>query len=206
MNKVSILSILIFITTSTSIVVAQEHKTFVERLSFEAGAGYLVPLSEIEGLSSSDFSGFRNFHVAANYELTDLWGLRFSYANNSFQDKNDSSMGLTLHKFMLEGTLNVIEWIEMQRNPFEVIIHGGAGMSLGKSKQSSGSDKMGTLQIGVMPLYRITDKVSIHLNAEYVANLKQNYGFDGKQFYSDGSHGTGEYFVMNFGLGLTFGF
>lgn len=206
MRETSLLAILIFISSLTVNVVAQENKTFVQRLSFEAGTGYLIPISESEELSSSDFIGFRNLHVAANFELTDLWGVRFSYANNRFQDKNDSSMGLMHHKLMVEGTFNVIEWIEMQRNPIEVIIHGGAGLSFGKSKLTSGVDKMGTLQIGVMPLYRITNNISIHLNAEYVANLKQNYGYNGEQFYSDGRHVTGEYFVLNFGLGLTFGF
>lgn len=206
MKETSLLALLILISSLTANVVAQENKTFVQRLSFEAGAGYLIPVSVSEGLSSSDFKGFRNFHVATNYELTDLWGLRFSYANNSFQEKNDSSMGLTHHKFVIEGTFNIIEWIEMQRNPLEVIMHGGAGLSFGKSKVTSGVDKMGTLQIGIMPLYRISNNISIHLNAEYVANLKQNYGYDGEQFYRDGKHVTGEYFVMNFGLGLTFGF
>ena len=205
MKKKSLL-ILLFISLLASNMVAQQSGTFVERLSFDASAGYIIPIAPDNGLSTSDFAGFRNFYVAANYELTDLWGLRLSYANNGFQDKNDSSLGVTHHKFMLEGTFNIIEWFEMQRKPLEVVLHGGAGMSLGKSKMSSDLDKMGTLQIGVMPLYRITDNFSLHLDATYVVNIKQNYGYNGLSSKMDSNDVTGSYFVMNFGLGVSFGF
>ena len=206
MKQFSIFSFFLFISLLAASATAQTSKSFAERVSIEAGAGYLIPVSPDEGISSSDFAGFRNFYVGANYELTDLWGLRFTYANNSFQDKNDSSLGVTHHKLMAEGTFNIIEWIEMQRNPFEVIAHAGAGLSFAKSKLTSGVDKMGSIQIGVMPLYRITNNFSIHFDATYVINLKQNYGYDGKQASADGSDVTGEYFNMNFGLGVRFDF
>lgn len=205
MKQFYLVTLFLLISLLATNVLAQENKTFVQRLSLEAGAGYNIPISPDNGLSNSDFAGFRTFYGAVNYELTSLWGLRFSYGNNGFQDKNDSSLGVTHHKFMAEGTFNVIEWIDMQRNPFEVIIHGGAGISLAKSKLLSGIDKMGTLQIGLMPLYRITDNFNIHFDATYVFNLKQNYGYNGK-VNLDGSHVTGEYFVMNLGLGLSFDF
>ena len=196
----------LFISLFGTHALAQQNKTFAERLSLEAGAGYNIPISPDNGLSTSDYAGFRTFYGAANYELTSLWGLRFSYANNGFQDKNESSLGVTHHKLMAEGTFNVVEWIEMQRNPFEVIVHAGAGVSFAKSKLFSGIDKMGTLQIGVMPLYRITDHFSLHFDATYVINIKQNYGYNGQQANLDGSHVTGEYFVMNLGMGVRFDF
>ena len=144
--------------------------------------------------------------MGANYAFTDLWGLRITYANNEFKDKNDSSLGITHHKLMAEGTFNVIQWFEMQPNPFEIIVHGGAGVSFAKSKLSSDFDKMGTLQIGLMPLYRITDNLSLHMDATYVVNVKQNYGYNGQQPNIDGSPVTGEYFTMNLGLGVKFKF
>ena len=206
MKNLSTLSIILFVSLIATNVTAQSNKKFAERVSIEAGAGYLIPISPDEGISASDFAGFRDFYVGANYEFTDLWGLRLTYANQTFQDTNDSSLGVTHHKLMAEGTFNVIEWIEIQRNPFEIVAHAGAGVSYGKSKISSDIDKMGTLQIGVMPLYRITDNFSVHFDATYVMNIKQNIGYDGKQANANGSHVTGEYLNVNVGLGVKFSF
>lgn len=204
MKNLSLLSLFLFITLFVTNVSAQTEQKFADRVSLEAGAGYLIPISPDKGISTSDYAGFRNFYVGANYEFTNLLGLRLTYANNSFQDKNDSSLGITHHKLMAEGTFNIIEWVEMQRNPIEVIAHAGAGLSFVKSKISSTIDKIGNVQVGVMPLYRITDNFSIHLDAAYVVNLKQNYGYNGKQANADGRDLTGEYFNVNVGVRVNF--
>ena len=204
MKQFSIFSIILFISLLGTNASAQTNKVLAERVSFEAGAGYLIPISPDEGLSTSDFAGFRSFYGGINYELTDLWGLRLTYANNTFQDKNDSSLGVTHHKIMAEGTFNIIEWYEMQRTSFDIVAHAGAGVSFAKSKLLSGTDQMGSFQIGLMPLYRITDNFSLHFDATYHINVKQNYGYDGRQINADGSDAVGEYF--NFGVGVKIGF
>ena len=195
---------LLIIGSIASSLLAQE-KSFLNRITLEAGGGYNIPVSpDRDDISTSNFTGLRGFYLATNYELSNTTGLRFTYANNSFQDKNDSSMGLTHHKFMAEGTFNIIQWIEMVQNPFEIIAHAGAGISLGKSKLTSDIDKMGTLQVGLMPLFRITNKISIHADAAYVINLRQNYFYDGRQATLDGSQTEGEYFMFNIGVGVRF--
>ena len=204
MKNLSFLPIFLFVTLLATNVAAQSEMKFVDRVALEAGAGYLIPMSPDQGISTSDYAGFRNFYVGANYEFTNLLGLRLTYANNSFQDTNDSSLGLTHHKFMAEGTFSIIESIDMAPNPFEVLAHAGAGFSLGKSKQTSGIDKMGTLQVGLMPMYRITDNFSLHFDATYVINLKQNYGYNGKQAKAGGGNVTGEYFNVSVGVKVGF--
>ncbi len=176
-----------------------QEKTFIQRLSLEAGGGYSMPVSPSrDNISLSDYSGFRSFYVGANYKLSDLAGLRFTYGNNAFQDTNNSSMGVTYHKFMAEGTFNIIQSLEKSQTPFELILHGGAGISLGKSKQTSGSDKMGTLQIGIMPQYNITNNISVHVDATYAYNLKQDHFFDGSAMIN--GHDTGQYFMIGAGI------
>lgn len=206
MRKLTVITLTLFICLLTSNAAAQNSKTIAQRLSFEAGAGYIVPISSDKGLTRSDFTGFRSFYLGANYSLINSWGLRFSYSNNGFQDKNDSSMGTTNHKFMAEATLDIIESIEMQRNPFEIVAHGGVGMSMVKSKLYPVIDKTGTLQFGLMPLYRIKDNISINMDATYVINTKQNYWYNGQGFNEGGGHVRGEYFTMTVGLGVKFGF
>ena len=202
MKKTIISTFIMLLTISGSSAFAQ--RTFKDRISVEAGAGYNLPVSDTDDVKSADFAGFRSFYVGANYDLSELFGLRFTYANNSFEDKNDASMGLTIHKFMAEATIDIIESIEMQPNPFEVVGHAGFGASIGKSSSSSGADKMGNFQIGVMPKYQITDNFSIHLDVAYVINISQNYNYNGLQAFMNNETGTGKYFVFNAGIGIRF--
>ena len=193
------IALFLSITTIASGLWPQE-KTFMQRVTLEAGGGYALPVAPSrDNVSLSDYAGFRNFYVGANYAFTDLLGLRLSYGNNGFKDSDDSSLGLTHHKFMAEATFNIIEAIQQNNTPFEVMVHGGAGMALGKSKQTSGSDKMGAFQVGVMPQFYLTDNIRIHLDATYVISLKQDYYYDGT-----GMDDTGQFLLFNLGIGYSF--
>lgn len=204
MKRFYLLISLLLLSTIASNLLAQQN-SFLNRITLEAGGGNNFPIAPDRGdISTSNFAGLRGFYLAANYDLSSLLGLRFSYGNNSFQDKDDSSMGLTHHKFMAEGTFNIIQSIEMIQNPFEVVAHAGAGISLGKSKLSTGIDKMGTIQIGLMPLFRITNNFTIHGDASYVINIRQNYFYDGRPSTIDGSHTGGEYVMLTLGVGYRF--
>lgn len=202
--KRTILTVLLSTFSFMSISLLAQHNTFMQRVSLEAGVGYNIALSPDNDNSASDFAGFRNFNLGANYAINDLVGLRFTYGNASFQDKDDSSMGLTLHKFMAEGTFNIIQLIEKSSNPFEVVAHAGAGLSFGKSKLLSGIDKMGTLQAGIMPLYRISNNLSLHFDATYVLNIRQDHYFNGQQFNSTSKENTAGYLMLNLGVGVSF--
>ena len=194
----------IIIATFTSSLLAQQ-KTFIERVKLEISGGYSIPVSPTrKGASLNDFAGFRNFMVVANYELSNVTGLRFTYGNHMFEDTNNSSMGITHHKLIAEGTFNVLESINKISAPFEVMAHAGAGLSLGKSKLSSDIDKMSTLQIGLIPQYRITNNFSINLDATYVVNFKQHYFYDGGSASMDNKQQNGGYIMLNVGLGYSF--
>ncbi|NLZ94303.1 MAG: outer membrane beta-barrel protein [Bacteroidales bacterium] len=199
MKRFYFIVLFLSITMIASSLMAQK-KTFMEHITLEVGGGYNMPVApSYESISLSDYAGFRSFYLGANYDINELVGLRFTYGNNGFRDSDDSSLGLTHHKLMAEATFNIIRFIEMTYNPFEVMLHGGAGLSFGKSKQVSGIDKMGTFQLGLMPQYRITDNFRIHLDATYVINLKQNYFYEGSSFDD-----TGEYIMINLGIGYRF--
>ena len=199
MKRFYFIVLFLSITMIASSLMAQE-KTFMEHVTLEVGGGYNMPVAPSrDNTSLSDYAGFKSFYLGANYEINELTGLRFTYGNSAFSDSDNSSLGLTYHKFMAEGTFNLVEFVERIYNPFEVVLHGGFGGSFGKSKQASGSDKMGTLQVGLMPQYLITNNFSIHLDATYVMNFKQNYFYDGTSLDD-----TGEYLLISLGVGYRF--
>ena len=204
MKKIYTLIVFLAITTlATSLLAQQPYKTFMQRVTLEVGGSYNIPLSPSkDNTSMSDYASLKNFNLGANYQISPLAGLRFTYGFNGFEDTNNSSHGITMHKLMAEGTFNIVHAIQQEYSPFEVMLHGGAGLSFGAIKQSSGTDKMGSLQIGLMPKYQIDDNFSVHLDATYVVNFKQNNFFDGGAMPSGDD--TGQYLMLGLGVAYTF--
>lgn len=184
---------------------AQDHGSeFLANTSLELGWGYNMATSPTDGIKAGDYAGFKSLYAGAHYQLDDFWGLRATYAYNSFEDKNDSHNGLTFHKFMLESTLNVSKAIsgEPTQPVFDLLAHTGLGISIANSELKSGSDNMGNVQVGLMPRYHVTDKISVHLDVTYVINISQNYGFNGAPALIDNKSVTGGYLTSNLGVSL----
>ncbi|SFJ27995.1 hypothetical protein [Myroides guanonis] len=204
MKKQLILGITLLATGLFSVQAQDNSSEFLANTTFELGWGYNIPMSPTDGIKAGDFSGVNSLYVGAHYQLDDFWGLRGTYAYNGFKDKDNSDFGLTFHKFMLESTFNISKAISgvSTQTPFEVLSHTGLGISVGKSELKSGSDNIGNVQIGLMPRYNITDKISVHLDATYVINFSQNYGYNGGPAVENGDSATGGYFTANLGVAL----
>ena len=197
---IALLTTALFTTTGNA-----QTPDYFKQTSLEAGWGYNVPTSLLGGASGSDYSGVSSFYAGARYEIDALWGVRGTYAFNKFSnDDNQLNLktGLTVHKLMAEATFNISRAIQQQGpQAFEVLTHAGLGLSFGASEQNSGStDTMGSLQFGLMPTYHINDRLSVHLDATYVANFSQDYGFTGASAKLSGDGNTGGYFLANIGL------
>ena len=206
MKHFSISMILLFSLFTSNLSGQETNPSFLKLFSLEGGGGYHLPISPDKDISITDYAGFRSFYIGANLALTDLWGLRMTYANNAFTDKNINSSKFTIRKLMAEVTLNTLQAIQSQRNPFEIVAHSGVGISMGKDSHFSDVDKMGNFQIGLMPVYRISKNFRIQLDASYVLNIKQNQGYNGQYLYDDIRDVIGSYLTVNLGLGVKFYF
>lgn len=184
----------------------ENNASFLQKLSLEGGAGYHLPFTPNKNIITSNYAGFRSFYLGANYAINDIWGLRMTYANNVFSDKNDRTNKFTIQKVMAEATFNILQSIQTQQNPFEIVAHSGIGVSAGKGPHLSDIDKMANFQFGLMPLYRITRYLSMQLDATYVINIQQNQGYNGQYVYDDVRDVTGSYLLFNMGLGIKFDF
>lgn len=200
--KTKFLSILTLLTFFCQTGKAQQSD-FLDRVKLEAGWGYNLPTAPTDGITASDFAGVRSFYVGAQYKLNDIWGVRGTYAYNGFQHRDESEYGLKIHKLMAEATFSILRAAESDlASTFDVGAHAGLGLSFGSSESQSGTDMMANFQIGLMPVYQITEKFSVHLDAAYVVNFKQDYGFHGLQAKAANKGTTGGYFVANIGVGF----
>lgn len=181
---------------------AQERKaSFLDKVKLEAGWGLNVPTGPTDGISASDYSGVASFYVGANYELDELWGVRGTYAYNKFENKDNSNFGSTHHKLVAEATYNILRSIQDNgQQPFELYGHAGFGLTIGKSELVSNTDMMGTFQVGLLPTYHVSERVSIILDAACVVNFSQDYGYHGGPAKLNGKSATGSYFIANIGV------
>lgn len=201
MKKQLILKLSILLLALFALQAQAQQSDFLARTTLEAGLGYHRPTAPSDGITTSDFAGFKSFYLGAQYEIDELWGLRATYTYNAFEHKDDKGSGLNIHKVMAEATLNVISTIQQQTStPFEVMAHAGLGLSQGKSDIKSGSDMMGNVQMGLMPKYHITKQWRVQLDATYVLNFSQNYGYQGAAAQSSGKSAIGGYFSANLGI------
>ncbi|WP_430615305.1 transporter [Flavobacterium sp. JP2137] len=172
---------------------------FWSRSAVEAGWGYQLPKAPTAGMEAKDYANFQSFYVGGRFELSDIWGLRGTYAYHAFEHQDDAELGLTIHKLTAEMTVLLMQAIQQQSSePFEIMAHAGLGLSTGKSARQSSSDLMPNLQAGLMTIYQLGSQWSMHLDATYVFNFSQDLDYSGAAALSKST--TGNYFAASLGI------
>lgn len=203
--KLFFISIFLLVSSISATLSSQEkNPSFLEQFSVEVGSGYHIPFSPSKDITTQDYAGINGFYLGAAYGITDAWGIRMTYSNNTFANKNDKSIKLTIQKVMAEATFKILQSIRSEETPFEIVAHTGLGVSLGKGAFLSDTDKMANVQFGLMPVYQITNNISILLDVSYILNFRQNQGYDGQYVYKDIRDVTGSYLQSSIGIGLRF--
>ncbi|MBA5794028.1 hypothetical protein H1R17_11920 [Flavobacterium sp. xlx-214] len=184
-----------------------QESSVLDIVSLEASYGMAVPLSPTENIKAADYLSFINFQGAINYKIDDIWGLRASYAYQSFTNKNSSKLGVEYHKFMIEATYNILTAINQsdsytQQKPFEIVAHAGIGGAFAYREIVKQANKMGNIQIGLKPMYTLASRINIFLDGTYVINFNQAYDVASNNIYGGT---TGSYLTANIGLQLKLG-
>lgn len=174
------------------------NERFIDHITIEAGWGLNVPYSPTGDFRRRDFVGIMSFYGGARYAFDSRWSVRGTYGYNEFKNEGE---GLRMHKVMAEVGLNLIETFMNNSmvntyNNFDVMAHAGVGMSFGRPKQEEGVDKMGTIQAGLMPIYKINDRWSIQFDGALVFDFSRDRSFSGQLI----SKTMGSYLFGNIGI------
>lgn len=186
-----------------------QQPTFGDRFSLEAGYGYAMPMGTIENGEVSDYAGFTSLHIGAHYHIIDYLGARLSYNFAEFQHPDELSWGSTYHRFTLAATYDVYGALTAQESPykqdrlFKGIIYAGAGIGISEPDHDKSIQDRGLgIQLGIQPMYKITDHLSVFADAGYVINTMKDFGFDG---ISTLDGGNTSYVSIVLGLNYRFG-
>jgi len=201
MKKLVSILVLVLATAQQS---NAQQESFLNKVSLEAGYGYNLAVSP-DNIDAATVSGFNTVQLGATYQLNTLWGVRGTYANTTFKDKDVSRAAINYNKITLEATFNMVEAISgVTNSPFEVVAHAGFGLNFGKSETIDAVDKIANAQIGIKPQYQITNRVAVFVDGAYIMNLKQNYGFNGMHIPGE-SETTGSYITGLVGVAVKLG-
>lgn len=179
---------------------AQANSSLWNNLSVEGQYGLNSALSPNEGITTSDYSGFKFFQLGLTYHIDDIWGVRGTFASSNFKHKNLDKSGVVYNKLTLEATYNILTAINGNMQVFDVTAHAGFGLGSGNSEAVSGNDMVGVAQIGIMPKYNFTEQLSVFIDGTFVNQFSQDFGYNGLGV----KQGSGSY--LNVGLGVQYRF
>ena len=197
------LLLLFFATLAVS---AQTDK--FNRFSGEFTTGIHVPLAPNDGISRSKYIGFKQFQFSARYMVTEKFGLKGHYAFNRFSSSKDSDMGMTFNRVGLEGVANVGKLLNVGfhlRERFGLLFHAGAGITFADPTGSKGTDRIANILAGFTGQIKLNENFSLLGDLTYVANLKQQYAYNGERLNANFDGEPGSFVNLSIGIMYSFG-
>lgn len=156
-------------------------------LSLEAGGGIHMPFLPSNNLDRMAFVSVNQFQVAGRYMFSETFGLKVQYAKHVFADRKATNESLVQNKMTVEAVYNIGEALNfnyMFYERFALLMHAGVGFSTLKPKSSPEYEYTPTIQGGLTPLVRLTDKMALYLDGTLVINVGQKYAYNGQPISS----------------------
>lgn len=171
--------------------------------SVEVGGGIHAPYTPKNKINRSNYISFEQFQFAGRYMFNEKFGLKGQYAYHAFEDRKNSQKGAALHKFTLEAVYNLGKAFNLHytiQEHFTFLIHAGGGVSVLTPKDGLTYERIGSLQFGLTPLIKISDRVAFYFDGTSVVNFKQHYSYGGELINSDYKDETGIFLTANAGF------
>lgn len=195
--------VLIFILLIGAAVSAQEIG--YNRFSVEVTTGIHIPNSPGNEISSADYIAFNQFQLAGRFMFSERFGAKGHFAYNHFVNSNNSNEGVHFSRVGLEGVMNVGKVLNIDykiREKVGLLLHAGAGISVADPIADGDVDKVGNLLGGLTAQVRLSNSFALMIDGTYVANVSQNYNFNGARLSSNTNSGG----FMNVSLGISYSF
>lgn|SRR5690554_592371 len=195
---------------------AQGLKDF-NKFSVEVSGGMHIPVTPTDMVEIGDYSGFPQFEGAVRYMISPMFGLRAYFGINKFDAGEEGSgryyehtdLYNTFTRIGIEGVVNLGDLFKMSPRFVEkngILFHAGAGLTFSKPSTINGkADRMGTITLGITPQRKVSERVSIFLDASYIINPKQHYSYSGILMSDDYASQVGGYANLSIGLSVYLG-
>jgi OOP family OmpA-OmpF porin len=175
MKKNQLLVLLLLCTT------ALFADTDFRKLSIEASTGYSIPTIAYQTRYQSNFRTFENKKLAIRYMFNPKAGLRLEYVSDKFQNKPNGFKGCTMKRYGAEFIANLSEYVpKLNFSPkLNFLGHAGLGYSTLLSFQEIDRERIGSITLGISPMYKLSSNFSVFADYTFVLNTYQHHFYTG---------------------------
>jgi hypothetical protein len=150
-----------------------------------------------------------HYEFAFRYMIDEYWGIKFDFGADRFRTGDSLAPGSDYKRYSVQGVYNLgraLNFTNRSVKTFNILAHGGVGLSTLTSPALKGTDKIGNIILGVTPQYYLSDSFALMADTSMTLNFAQQNNFDGIR--PPGNRSSDEFTgkLFTFSLGITYYF
>lgn len=165
------------------------------------------------GSYDPSYSGFTHFGGGISYDFDETLGAKLDFGMDEFSIQNDlrgKKTGVSNLRVTAQGVVNLTNLADSRAfyNKFNILAHGGAGISILNSDidEYKNTDHLLNIVIGITPRYEIGENFYLSADFSAIANVSQHYFFNGELSYNGAANSfTGLMYNATIGIAYKFG-
>jgi hypothetical protein len=181
--------------------------------SFVASAQFGIEANYgMNGSYDPSYNGFTHFGGGVSYDFDETIGAKIDFGMDEFSIQNDlrgKKTGVSNLRVTAQGVVNLSNLANSRAfyNKFNILAHGGAGLSILNSDidEYKNTDHLLNIVLGVTPRYEVGRNFYVTADFSAIANVSQHYFFNGELSY-DGTANSFTGLMYNATIGIAYKF
>ena len=182
--------------------------------SFVASAQFGIEANYgMNGSYDPSYNGFTHFGGGVSYDFDETIGAKIDFGMDEFSIQNDlrgKKTGVSNLRVTAQGVVNLTNLADSRAfyNKFNILAHGGAGLSILNSDidEYKNTDHLLNIVLGVTPRYEVGRNFYVTADFSAIANVSQHYFFNGELSYDGAANSfTGLMYNATIGIAYKFG-
>lgn len=182
--------------------------------SFVASAQFGIEANYgMNGSYDPSYNGFTHIGAGISYDFDETFGAKLDFGMDDFSVQNDfrgMKTGVSNFRITAQGVVNLSNLADSRSfyNKFNILAHGGAGLSVLNSDipEYKNTDHLLNIVIGITPRYEVAENFYLTADFSAIANVSQHYFFNGELSYDVAPNSfTGLMYNTSFGIAYKFG-
>ena len=182
--------------------------------SFVASAQFGIEANYgMNGSYDPSYNGFTHFGGGVSYDFDETIGAKIDFGMDEFSIQNDlrgKKTGVSNLRVTAQGVVNLTNLADSRAfyNKFNILAHGGAGLSILNSDidEYKNTDHLLNIVLGVTPRYEVGRNFYVTADFSAIANVSQHYFFNGELSYDCAANSfTGLMYNATIGIAYKFG-
>ena len=171
------------ICCSTLVVNAQERA--FNKWSLDLGVGAHEVINPLSSGYSTGALALGQANLGVRYMFNEKFGLRLDFGYNEFKEGNNSlPFRANYYRTTLEGVVNAGSLLNFSSftSRFNLLFHGGIGLSNLRTItpiDSGSGEPLMNFTVGFTPQFKLSDRISLFLDASAIFHDYQNFTYDG---------------------------